>query len=610
MARNDFGFGFKPIEEFTFDDCFVRIEQNRVDGIDSDADLLERYAELLSSLQQRDDAIFRQATNKAALEKYITSHPLDNTAKKYQLRHVLEAKKRIASIEDDSRRKKRKTIAIAASVIGVIAVIVCWLNYSPVKYINVNEAVSISKYGDSIHISAQTNVPSDLFKMEVESGSNWLKVSGEKGSYTLVVKPNPSSSRNATIKISVPNRLFGEIISWDSKKISISQLSGEPSYITPERGYMSFDKFGEPTEKSNLIITTDGVLESVASAPDWCNVSFAPIDNGRYECVVTMDKNNGERRSGQISIRGGDIVQDISIQQESGLASFISFNSGSISVSPREETKYIDIQTDGSSWSIMSTPSWIEATDNGNNTLKLVVAENENDKRSGRLTIKSNNGHTSSLSINQGTSRASYIRAGQTYIKAPTSGLDKYISVITDGKEWTVSDHPYWIDVTPYEDKLYVEVNSNSGKMRDGEIVLASNNGHRASISVKQDGEPTNFGASESTVYFSKEADSDYVTIYNNSNMSVSASSSNSWIDSYISGRKLHISCSSNKNSGRRSGTIAIRCGSQTKNITVKQNGYIPCPNPYCQGGHVWNDYFGWGPCMVCGTRGGQESKW
>lgn len=292
------------------------------------------------------------------------------------------------------------------------------------------------------------------------------------------------------------------------------------------------------------------------------------------------------------------------------MASFINFNNSSISISPREETKYIAIQTDGTSWSIMSKPSWVEATDNGNNTLKLVVAENENDKRSGNLTIKSNNGHTSSLAISQGTSRASYIRTGQTSIKAPTSGLDKYISVITDGKEWTVSDHPYWINVTSYVDKLYIEVNSNSGKMRDGEIVLASNNGHRASISVKQDGEPTNFGASESTVYFSKEAESDYVTIYNNSNMSVSASSSSSWIDYYISGRKLHISSSSNKNSGRRSGTITIRCGSQTKNITVKQNGYIPCPNPYCQGGHVWNDYFGWGPCMVCGTRGGQESKW
>lgn len=607
---NNYNFGFKPIETFSFDECLVRIEQNRVDGIDSDDELLERYSLLLLKLQQKDDAMYRKATDKSALEKYIASQPLDNTAKKYQLRHVAEAKKKIADIEVNSRRKKKKTTITVLSVVAVIAILVCWINYSPVKYINVDESISIAKYGDSIRVSVQTNVPSYLIKMEVESCEGWLQASGSNGNYSIVAQPNPESSRFATIKISAPNRLFGENISWDSKSIQISQESGEPTYITPDRTSLSFDKLGKPNDKSKMTISTDGVLESVTSAPEWCNITFTPLDNGRYNCVVTMDKNPGDRRYGQIVLAAGDISQNITIQQESGLASFIGFSSNRVSVSPREETKYIDVKTDGTSWSIMSKPSWVEVTDNGNNTLKLVIAENENDKRSGNLTVKSNNGHTSSLAISQGTSRASYIRAGETSIKAGTSGLDKYISVITDGKEWTVSDHPYWIDVTPYEDKLYIEVNSNSGKMRDGEIVLASNNGHRASISVKQDGEPTNFGASESTVYFSKEAESDYITIYNNSNMSVSASSNNSWIDYYISGRKLHISCSSNKNSGRRSGTITIRCGSQTKNITVKQNGYVPCSNPYCQGGHVWNDYFGWGPCMVCGTRGGQESKW
>lgn len=92
--------------------------------------------------------------------------------------------------------------------------------------------------------------------------------------------------------------------------------------------------------------------------------------------------------------------------------------------------------------------------------------------------------------------------------------------------------------------------------------------------------------------------------------MSVSASADKDWIDYYVSGNRIKISCPSNKRSGKRSGVITLRCGNQTKKITVKQNGYLPCTNPYCQGGRVWNDFFGWGPCMVCGTRGGQESKW
>lgn len=383
---------------------------------------------------------------------------------------------------------------------------------SPIKYINVEESLSITKYGDSIRLTAQTNVPSHLIMMSVESGSDWLQVSGEDGNYGLVAQPNPTSSRYATIKISAPNRLFGSNLSWDSKTINITQECGEPSFINPDRNYISFDNFGNPSDKSQLIISTDGVLESVTSAPDWCDISFTPLSGGQYKCVVTMDKNDGERRYGQISLKGWNITQSISVQQESGLASYIGFD-GSISVSSSEETKYVDVKTDGTSWSVISKPSWIESSDNGNNSLKLVIAENDGEKRNGTLTIQSNNGHTSSLVINQETSKASYIRAGQTSISAGTSGLDKYISVSTDGKEWSVSDYPYWIDVIPSDDRIYIEVNSNSGKMREGQIVLASNNDHRATISVKQDGEPTNFGTSQSTVYFSKEEDYDYVTI-------------------------------------------------------------------------------------------------
>lgn len=610
MSNNGFSFGFKPIEEFTFDECFARIEQNRVDDVESDEQLLERYTVLLSQLQQKDDAMFRKATDKSALEKYIAAYPLDKTAKKYQLRHVTDAKKKIIKIDEDSKKRKKKASLITTSIIAVVAIIVCWINYSPVKYINVDESISITKYGDSIRITAQTNVPSYLIKMNVESGNDWLQVSGEDGNYGLVAKSNPMGSRYATIKISAPNRLFGGNISWDSKTISITQESGEPTYINPDRNSISFDKFGKSSDKTKLIISTDGVLESVASAPDWCDISFTPLSSGKYQCVVSIDKNNGERRYGQITLRGGNITQSISVQQESGLASYIGFNGSSLLALPREETKYVDVKTDGTSWSVISKPSWVEVSDNGNNSLKLVIAENEGERRNGTLTIKSNNGHTSSLIINQGTSLASYIRVGQSSISAGTSGLDKYITVSTDGKDWSVYDHPYWIDVTPSDSRIYVEVNSNSGKMRDGQIILASNNGHRATISVKQDGEPTNFGTSQSTVYFTKEEDYDYVTIHNNSKMSVSASADKNWIDYYISGNRIKISCPSNKKSGRRSGVITLRCGNQTTKITVKQNGYLPCTNPYCQGGRVWNDFFGWGPCMICGTRGGQESKW
>jgi len=628
MSNNGFNFGFKPIEEFTFDECFACIEQNRVDNVESDEQLLERYTILLSQLQQKDDVMFRNASDKSALEKYIVAYPLDDAAKKYQLRHIAEAKKKIAKINEDSKKRKKKAVITTLSIIGVVALLACWINYSPVKYINVDESLSITKYGDSIRVTAQTNVPSYLIKMEVESGNDWLHVSGEDGSYVLVAKPNPGDSRYATIKISAPNRLFGSNINWDSKNINISQESGEPTYINPDCNSISFDKFGKPTDKSKLIISTDGVLESVASAPDWCDISFSPLSDGRYQCVVNMDKNGGERQYGHITLKGGNITQSISVQQESGLASYIDFNGSSLSVSPKEETKYVDVRTDGTSWTIISKPTWVEATDNGNNSLKLVIAENEGGHRDGKLTIRSNNGHTSSLAINQGTSRASYIRAGQSSISTGTSGLDKYISVSTDGKDWSVSNHPYWIDVTPSGDRIYVEVNSNSGKMREGEIVLASNNGHRATISVKQDGDPTNFKAGRSSIKFDSDSDYEYVNISNNSNQSLRIDESQSWITASATSKdRIKISVSSNSNPAR-SGYVTVRCGNESCRIYVRQTGWTNCyycggrgqvqcgyPALWMNGLHcvqefVMNYYTGGGyynynPCPNCGGSGG-----
>jgi hypothetical protein len=580
--NNGYNFGFKPIDDFTFDECFAHIEQNKVDGVESDEQLIERYKVLLSQLQHKDDAMFRAATDKSTLEQYIAAHPLDKTATKYQLRHKGEARKKIAQIIKESRDKKKKATLITLSIIGVVALLVCWANYSPVKYINVEESLSITKYGDSINVTVQTDVPSQLIKMNVESGSDWLQVSGDEGEYTIVANPNPEGSRYATIKISAPNRLFGSNFSWDSKTISISQESGVPTYININCNLLSFDKFGKSISQSKFIISTDGVLDSVSSAPEWCNIAFSHLGSNRYQCVATANKNGGERRYGQITIKGGNITQSISVQQESGLASYIGFNGNSLAVSSREETKYVDVKTDGTSWSIISKPYWVESSDNGNNSLKLVIAANEGDKRSGTITIKSNNGHTSSLAINQGTSKASYIRVGQTSISAGTSGLDKYVSVSTDGKDWSVSDHPYWIDVTPSDDKIYIEVNSNSGKTREGDIILASNNGHHATISVKQDGDPTNFKAEKTSIKFGSSGDYEYVDISNNSNQSLRVEESQSWITASATSKgRIRISVPANSNAAR-SGYVTVRCGNESCKITVRQGGWINCA--FCGG--------------------------
>ena len=630
MSKNNFNFGFQPIQDFTFDQCFSRIENNRNSGIENDEELLTHYTKLLCQLQQRDDTLYKKASTKKELQIYLSSYPLDSTAKNYHLRHAEKALKRIAKIEENEKVGKKKKIVSVLSFVAIAIIAVCLFNYEPVKYLNVGDTLTCSKYGDSIRLEVQTNVPSSLLKVDLDSSCKWLQVLGKDGNYNLVIKQNPIGSRNTIIKISAPNRLFGETVSWDYKTINISQESGIPTYITPERKSISFDKFGKPLDKSDLIISTDGVLESATSKPDWCDISFKHLNSGRYRCIVTMDKNNGECQKGHITLKGGGITQNIVIQQESGLASHIEFKDNNISVSPKEDTVYVDVITDGTSWSIISKPDWIIASDNGNNSLKLVVHKNDNDKREGVLMVKSNNGHASSLLINQCTSKASFIKTDQTSIFAESSGLDKYISVITDGTEWSVYSKPDWLSLTPNYDsnKLYVEIPLNSGKVKEGEIILASNNGQYVTISVNQDGDPTNFCAAKSSIRFDTDSDYEYLDINNNSNQSLRVNESKDWITaSVISKECIKISVRKNSNSPR-SGYVTVYCGNESYRIDIRQSGWTDCylcrgrgqvqchyPALWMNGVHivqkfVINNYTGYGDysydsCPNCGGYGG-----
>lgn len=584
MNKSNISFGFKPIEEFSFDECCAHIEQNNIDGVENDSELLERYNTLLAQLQQKDDALYRGATDKAALQRYLAAYPLDTTATKYKLRHTSEASQIIAQIVSNAKKQRKKAGIITLIVLVVIAAVVCLLNYQPVSTLEGVDSLSISKYGDTITVNVNTNVPKHLLSMEVEKGSNWLHVSGSDGQYVFAAAPNATAARTAAIKISAPNMLFGWTINHETKTIAIAQESGEPTYIRAESSSMRFDKYGKPLAKSALTISTDGVLESVKSAPDWCNVEFRHISGDTYQCHVTMDKNPGAQKSGQITLSGGNISQTISIYQESGLATRISLDKSSISVSPQQATQYVSVRTDGTTWSIASKPSWVTATDCGNNSLKLEISENDNDKRTGTVVIKSNNNHTASLTVSQATSRASYIRVGSSSITAGVSGLSKRISVSTDGKSWSVYESPHWLTVTPDFDRneINVRIPSNSGSVKDGKIILASNNGHRVTISVKQDGDPTNFQARRSTIQFDTDSDYEYVTIDNNSNQSLRVETSQSWITVRATSKgQIKISVPSNSGSPK-SGYVTVRCGSKSCSITVKQKGWTDCS--FCQG--------------------------
>lgn len=51
---------FKPIDEFTFDDCVNSLERCKSDGISPDEELLRQYDLLLEQLKMRKNETIRQ----------------------------------------------------------------------------------------------------------------------------------------------------------------------------------------------------------------------------------------------------------------------------------------------------------------------------------------------------------------------------------------------------------------------------------------------------------------------------------------------------------------------------------------------------------------------
>ncbi|WP_301048623.1 BACON domain-containing carbohydrate-binding protein [uncultured Phocaeicola sp.] len=616
-------FGFKTIDSFTFDECERLISKIKSEGNIPDDELMERYNSLLNTLIRDDDNLFKSCSTKGDYNKYLNSFPTASYTTLYQPRHVTDAKwkiKKIEQIESENKKKKRKKIikisAISFSGLILIFLFVCWLNYSPVSVLDFPEEIILSKYGEVKSINVSTNAPIEDIGLKGISGDrDWLKIEREYGTYTFAAERNPYGERVATYEISAPDKLFGYQISRKRKTVKVIQEAGYPSYIDLDKSSISFDKNGKSLSgSSSFIITTDGVLNDAVSFPDWISVVLDSIDNNTIRCTLSVGKNEKGKNTGKITVKSGSISKSLNITQQSGLANFIRVDKTNITVPTTYETiEYVNIMTDGTSWFVDSVPDWISAYIEDDTTLKLKIDGNNSGANKGKVLVKSNNGHSASISISQPSALATYFRVDERTIKASVSGMSKTIPVKTNGKTWSVQNSPYWLTARADCDskELYISIPSNHyGTVHKGEIILTSNNNHQVTIKVEQDGNPSNFSVSREVVYFSKEADSDIITVYNDSKMNVSASSDVGWIDCYVTNSNLVIEVGDNKRSGRHSGTVTIKCGNKTQKVTVKQNGYIPCWNQNCIGGKVYGPY-GWvSYCGVCGGSGGQESKW
>lgn len=458
----------------------------------------EKYLELWIDGLHRSEAAQRVAQLKAQAEElafYKTNQNsisgLESYIKKYPNgRFIQEAKGSLAN-----KKKARKIRNIILLIIAiVIAIVVCLINYFPVSYLDVSGDVSLGKRGGNKTITISTDA-NDI-NIDVQESSNWIDVNRDGGILSINVVPNTDDERSAYITVNTYSSFFGKKFNCISKTIKVSQSSGLPTYLKTNTSEISFDKYGN-CSSNQITATTDGCDLQVSTSASWFSVSKNITEDGDNmvaSIVLTTGTNNEGSKTGDVVIRCNDYVEKVKVSQASGLATYFRVEKTSLTMAEEgsgEGMCYpIDVYTDGTSWSVYSSPSWLTAyADLEDKRLEIQVPANTGKIKSGTITIKSNNGDLRDISVSQ-DGDPTYFGAAKSSIKFSTSGDSEYVTIYNDSrKQPSISEYETWISTSVIDkNRIKISCNRNYDDPPRSGTVYVSCGDEQVSITVKQDG--------------------------------------------------------------------------------------------------------------------------
>lgn len=371
----------------------------------------------------------------------------------------------------------------------------------------------------------------------------------------------------------------------------ICYLNYYPTSYVEVSGKPNVSQYGE---EISLNISTDAEYGAiyVSSSNNWIYVK--KFDN--ISADLEIEPNCGSERTGHITVTVyttffGSSISSISktynIHQSSGKATYMNISTSTLRYDKygnAEEKASFTLQCDGVSQKVSSDNNWIKVVRSSGSThnksnYSVTVDKNIGDGRNGKIVINSQP-YEKVITVYQKSGLASYLSIDKHDIVCKdASGLeDGYyyrVSISTDGVSWTASG-PSWIELKENTSSLEIVPKSNDGKIRTGTVYVHSNNGHTESISIKQNGEPSNLSVSPSTWRPGTSSTNKSFTITNDSFYSISARSDENWLSASVSGNNVKVYCNSNS-SLPRYGTVDIRCGNSMCTITIKQDGYKDC---------------------------------
>lgn len=225
---------FKPIEEFTFDDCVNSIERHKGEGAPVDTELQARYDYLLSSLKDQEKRDYSSCKTIQSLEKYIKKYTSLSGAMNYRPQYFQQAKDEISNLKLKIQKQKRiRRRTIICSILFVIGITIT-IGYHGPRLLNVPESLNFSFYSQdtTIHISGV-----NLFYVEDDMDSRFVEINKESSDeFTIKLSENSSGDRENTLYFKSTDTFFNFPLELRTHqaKLKISQSHGTSDYLNVE----------------------------------------------------------------------------------------------------------------------------------------------------------------------------------------------------------------------------------------------------------------------------------------------------------------------------------------------------------------------------------------
>lgn len=442
-------------------------------------------AQRVTQLKAQAEELAYYKTNQysiSGLESYIRKYPNGKFSKEAKL--SLNSKKKV--------RILRNTMLLAIGIIA--AFVVCFINYLPVSYLDISQDISLGKKGGNKTISISTDAMNK--NIDVEESSDWISVNRDGDRLSINVIPNTVDKRVAYITVNAYSSFFGKQFNCISKTIEVTQSSGLATYLRTNVSEITFDKYGN-FSSNHITAITDGCNLQVSPSASWFSVTKEITEDGDNmvaSIVLSTGTNNEGSKTGEVVISCNDYVKRVKVSQASGLATYFRVEKTSLNMSEdgtAEGRCYpIDVYTDGTSWSVYSSPDWLTAyADLEDKRLEIKVPANTGKIKSGTITIKSNNGDLRDISVSQDGAPTNFGTSKRSIHFGTTSDYE-YVTIYNDSrKQPSVSEYESWISTSIIDkNKIKISCSRNyDDPPRSGTVYVRCGN-EQISISVKQDG--------------------------------------------------------------------------------------------------------------------------